>query len=612
MRSITFTFNKSEKQTASRLNAYPMSRILSLASELEAIRRKSNKKKSTRRYHVAASYKSHAFNGNTAYNFNEAYNALHAEDAQLVQQQSFNNHHWSRQQDGELVFQNEVPNNVDAFVARVREISNQLQINPNWLMGVMRFESRLNPAAVNSVSGATGLIQFMPSTARGLGTTTEALAAMSNVQQLDFVLRYYNPHRGRMRSYLDCYLVTFYPVAMGRPDTFVLGSERSPDRVAIIARQNAGMDTNHDGQITVAEVRQRIYARLNTEQTNLINLPYSASSTPTPPVPAGPTTPAAPAPSSSGSGGTSSGGTGSTIGGIAGGVIGGVAAGPIGAIVGSEIGQRVGNWIGSQSYGYGYANGYYAKAYDTPAQVVAQEILREATAAGARVFFLHGDKDHDTLEQFARTGAFNFGSHTGRTFDLSMLQSLKAIQTASLHSNLNAENATHSLSIMSLFRPDGHSPHFRGVAVDLHRIAGIPINIFEQDATLRAVLFAIDNLAPGRYRLGLPRPPREDGSDANNPAAFQWVRDRIRTELFTWAGSTATPTPAYRSLIANNNFLGANWNERPRPTQTALADIRPQARQQLELAISQAAARGAIVTQLMADGLDHLHIDTVH
>ena len=60
----------------------------------------------------------------------------------------------------------------------------------------MVFESRLNPQAVNPISGATGLIQFMPSTARG-GTTTAVLKRMSNVQQLDYVLALFTTLQGQ-------------------------------------------------------------------------------------------------------------------------------------------------------------------------------------------------------------------------------------------------------------------------------------------------------------------------------------------------------------------------------------------------------------------------------
>ena len=53
------------------------------------------------------------------------------------------------------------------FKDKVVEISKKLQIEPDDLMAVMAFESGIDPTTTNSI-GATGLIQFMPSTAKEL------------------------------------------------------------------------------------------------------------------------------------------------------------------------------------------------------------------------------------------------------------------------------------------------------------------------------------------------------------------------------------------------------------------------------------------------------------
>ena len=105
----------------------------------------------------------------------------------------------------------------------------------------------------------------MPDTARGLGTTPEALKAMSNVEQLDYVYRYFAPHRGKMNSYSDLYLVTFYPYALGKPDDFVFGSERSQAWAKTVRDQNEGIDLNKDGVITLGEFRQWIYRGIPNE-----------------------------------------------------------------------------------------------------------------------------------------------------------------------------------------------------------------------------------------------------------------------------------------------------------------------------------------------------------
>lgn len=146
--------------------------------------------------------------------------------------------------------------NKAAFANKVITIANQLNINPDWLMVVMKFESGLNSKAQNTTSGATGLIQFMPSTAIGMGTTTTDLYNMSNVEQLDYVYLYLSRFSGEIRSLTDLYLTIFYPVAVGKSDDYVLGSTEQQRKK--IAEQNKIFDTNKDGYITKAEVKNYI------------------------------------------------------------------------------------------------------------------------------------------------------------------------------------------------------------------------------------------------------------------------------------------------------------------------------------------------------------------
>ena len=143
-------------------------------------------------------------------------------------------------------FEEYIKDNRIEFTEKVNNICAELQIEANWLMFVMWFESKLNPQAVNPISGATGLIQFMPSTARSLGTTTTVLKHMSNVQQLDYVLAYLRPYKDRMKRWIDVYLAVFYPKAMGNPN-FVITSD-------IVAKQNKIFDLNKDLDISVKEI----------------------------------------------------------------------------------------------------------------------------------------------------------------------------------------------------------------------------------------------------------------------------------------------------------------------------------------------------------------------
>lgn len=138
-----------------------------------------------------------------------------------------------------------------SFLAKVREVASQLYINPNWLMGVMKFESGLNPAAYNANGGASGLIQFMPATATALGTTTALLRAMSGTSQLDYVNLYYWPYKGKLNSFTDLYAVTFYPDLLNHNDNWVFP--------AYVVSANKIFDLNKDGKLTKGEWKQFLH-----------------------------------------------------------------------------------------------------------------------------------------------------------------------------------------------------------------------------------------------------------------------------------------------------------------------------------------------------------------
>lgn len=165
-----------------------------------------------------------------------------------------------------LLFEERIPKNKAAFAAKVIQISKKW--NPNDLMAVMCSESGLDSTAQNTkypVGGypATGLIQFIQSTAVTLGTTVAKLKAMSNVQQLDYVYKYFTQpmfQNKTFRNYTDLYLATFFPAAIGQPDSFIL--QTSAIKASVLARSNPIFDINKDMQITVGEVKKAMQLRL--------------------------------------------------------------------------------------------------------------------------------------------------------------------------------------------------------------------------------------------------------------------------------------------------------------------------------------------------------------
>ena len=163
-----------------------------------------------------------------------------------------------------MIFKELIKENKTAFLDKVTEVCRYLSIDPDWLMLVIWFETArtMNHKIVNPVSGATGLIQFMPRTARSLGTTTDALKLMSNVEQMDYVKRYLSPYRGKMKNWLDVYCAVFYPVLIGKPDSHVIDRE-------IVAKQNPVFDLNKDLKIHKWEIRQALQKSIPNEYKHL-------------------------------------------------------------------------------------------------------------------------------------------------------------------------------------------------------------------------------------------------------------------------------------------------------------------------------------------------------
>lgn len=145
------------------------------------------------------------------------------------------------------------------FRRRIWWTCNTLGLDPDWLMACIAFETgeRFSANVRNAAgSGATGLIQFMPATARGLGTSVEALAALSAEDQIVWVYRYFRPYAGRLHSLADTYMAILLPSAIGKPDDAPLFSG------GVAYRQNSGLDANRDGKVTKIEAAAKVLQKL--------------------------------------------------------------------------------------------------------------------------------------------------------------------------------------------------------------------------------------------------------------------------------------------------------------------------------------------------------------
>jgi len=167
-----------------------------------------------------------------------------------------------------LIYENKVPISYRAaFIDKVKKISANLGINPNWLMAIINFESAgtFSPSITNQI-GATGLIQFIPSTAKSLGTSTTELKKMTAVQQLDYVEKYLKPYKNKFKSYIDVYFAIFFPLAIGKPDDWVIQAQGIS--AAAVYNSNPAFRVVKDGKIRVWEVKKVMLSKLPTEWLN--------------------------------------------------------------------------------------------------------------------------------------------------------------------------------------------------------------------------------------------------------------------------------------------------------------------------------------------------------
>lgn len=149
-----------------------------------------------------------------------------------------------------LLFSNRVSK---AFADKVISISDKLNIDPNWLMFLMDFESSIDASRENSF-GCIGLIQFCPDksnltykTINGQKYDLQTIKWMAPEAQLDIVYEYLHEIQSEKGIFSDFYQLYFgilFPEAYGKPDDYVLNTQSNPI-----------FDLNNNGSITVAEVK---------------------------------------------------------------------------------------------------------------------------------------------------------------------------------------------------------------------------------------------------------------------------------------------------------------------------------------------------------------------
>lgn len=165
-----------------------------------------------------------------------------------------------------------------AFHREFAAVCDRLQIDADAIAALISHESAFNGQAFNKLGGASGIMQWMPATAKWLGTTTEAIRAMSALEQLKLVEKTFKGWAGKL-SARDVPMVGFGASFIGKPDSHVAYAKGQKGY-----DWNTGLDINRDGKLTLGEVRDHVLAVLGPAKSKpRIPVPGREQPPPAPP-----------------------------------------------------------------------------------------------------------------------------------------------------------------------------------------------------------------------------------------------------------------------------------------------------------------------------------------
>ena len=149
----------------------------------------------------------------------------------------------------------------DQFFLDLRTMCKSLSCDPLDMLAVMASQSAVRAGAQHRSGRATGLIQLMPKTLRGLGWVDgpDSFRRLTAAEQLPYVQKYFQPFvRHGLGSAGRLYQALFLPgtlAADSTPETVVCGRD-GPFADAYAA--NTDLDPRGLGKITVADLTARV------------------------------------------------------------------------------------------------------------------------------------------------------------------------------------------------------------------------------------------------------------------------------------------------------------------------------------------------------------------
>lgn len=167
------------------------------------------------------------------------------------------------------------------FLGKVEDVAARLQIDPNWLLAIMSFETggTFDPGQRGD-GKHWGLIQFSNSRIAGFGMSISQFTSLSQEQQMEYVYKYFAPYAGKIKSAGDLYSLVALPVTFGKDDNYLIDTDPRFPELRNVASSNPKWDMNKDGHVSAGEIRRVLF---NDElskgflisDTNVANIDFS-------------------------------------------------------------------------------------------------------------------------------------------------------------------------------------------------------------------------------------------------------------------------------------------------------------------------------------------------
>jgi hypothetical protein len=161
------------------------------------------------------------------------------------------------------------------FRRKVVQIASNLELpqekfeGANWLMAVMALETKetFRPNIQNTL-GYTGLLQFGKVAAQELETTIEKLSSMTDIEQLDYVEKYFMRKKRKLTTLTDVYLAVIYPKSCGhgREGNYVVLTGNAYKQNPVFYKEKGEDGSNPNGKTYVWEIEKQIKEIYNKGQ----------------------------------------------------------------------------------------------------------------------------------------------------------------------------------------------------------------------------------------------------------------------------------------------------------------------------------------------------------